>query len=73
VCKQRVEAAAAAPYRAYLLDCLAGRNLVTGLARPHRRQRMLHKRLRTSVGEIGEAEIISKSYVSWILQRTLMR
>jgi hypothetical protein len=72
VCKQQVEAAAAAPYRAYLPDCLCGRNLVTCLARPHRWQRMLDERLRTSVSEIGEAEIISKSYVTWILQRTLL-
>ena len=46
--------------------------LVKGLARAWRWQRMLGKGVYTSVSDIGDAENISKSYVSRILRLALM-
>jgi hypothetical protein len=46
--------------------------LVKALARAWRWQRMLDEGLYTSVSEIGEAESISKSYVSRILRLALL-
>jgi hypothetical protein len=46
--------------------------LVKALARAWRWQRMLDKGLYTSVSEIGDAENISKSYVSRILRLALL-
>jgi hypothetical protein len=46
--------------------------LVKALARAWRWQRMLDKRIYTSVSEIGEAEGIDKGYVSRILRLALL-
>jgi hypothetical protein len=46
--------------------------LVKALARAHRWQRMLDEGLYMSVSEIGDAEKISKSYVSRILRLALL-
>jgi hypothetical protein len=46
--------------------------LVKALARAWRWQRMLDKGIYTSVSEIGDAENISKSYVSRILRLALL-
>jgi hypothetical protein len=46
--------------------------LVKALARAWRWQRMLHEGVYTSVSEIGDAENISKSYVSRILRLALL-
>ena len=46
------------------------RTLVKALARAHRWQRMLDDSVYASVSEIGDAENISKSYVSRILRGT---
>jgi len=46
--------------------------LVKALARAWRWQRMLDEGIYTSVSEIGDAENISKSYVSRILRLTLL-
>jgi ParB-like chromosome segregation protein Spo0J len=46
--------------------------LVKALARAWRWQRMLDEGLYTSVSEIGDAENISKSYVSRILRLALL-
>ena len=46
--------------------------LVEALARARRWQRMLDQGLYTSVSEIGDAENISKSYVSRILRLALL-
>ncbi len=45
---------------------------VKALARAWRWQRMLDEGIYTSVGEIGDAENISKSYVSRVLRLTLL-
>jgi len=46
--------------------------LIKALARAWRWQRMLDEGIYTSVGEIGDAENISKSYVSRILRLALL-
>jgi len=46
--------------------------LVKALARPWRWQRMLDEGVYTTVSEIGDAENISKSYVSRILRLALL-
>ena len=46
--------------------------LVKALARAHRWQRMLDEGVYASVSEIGDAENISKSYVSRILRLALL-
>jgi hypothetical protein len=46
--------------------------LVKALARAWRWQRMLDERVYTSVSEIGDADNISKSYVSRILRLALL-
>ena len=48
------------------------RTLVKALARAHRWQRMLDDSVYASVSEIGDAENISKSYVSRILRLALL-
>jgi hypothetical protein len=48
------------------------RTLVKALARAWRWQRMLDEGVYTSVSEIGDAENISKSYVSRILRLALL-
>jgi hypothetical protein len=48
------------------------RALVKALARAHRWQRMLDEGVYASVSEIGDAENISKSYVSRILRLALL-
>ena len=50
----------------------AGPRLVKPLARAWRWQRMLDEGVYTSVSEIGDAENISKSYVSRILRLALL-
>jgi hypothetical protein len=46
--------------------------LVKALARAWRWQRMLDEGVHATVSEIGDAENISKSYVSWILRLALL-
>jgi hypothetical protein len=48
------------------------RTLVKALARAWRWQRMLDKGVYTTVSEIGDAENISKSYISRILRLALL-
>jgi hypothetical protein len=46
--------------------------LVKALARAWRWQRMLDEGVCANVSEIGDAENISKSYISWILRLALL-
>jgi hypothetical protein len=50
----------------------ADATLVKALAKTWRRQSMLDGGICTSVSELGDAENISKSYVSWVLRLVVL-